>query len=226
MTNKINNNESTEAEQLIASQDEWAIFSSSAEYNEETDTLIFKDGSKVKTRAVPFEGGKTNNECVYEIVAGSTKPSQQKGFKMSLLSSENITQVASPVRAHEDNFELFVEIQQGNSLTKQNFSTALEMLEKKLKFSQHCESSIVKSFNIAKVIRDEDDNIVVSTLIISMAKQFKVSYKNGAEFFTDDPMVRLEKDQAFWDKQRAKGKPARNPRPEILKVVEVSGFNI
>ena len=54
----------------------------------------------------------------------------------------------------------------------------------------------------------------------------KVIYKNGAEFFTSDVDAKLEKDQAFWDKQRAKGKQARNPRPEILKVVEVSGFDI
>ncbi len=55
---------------------------------------------------------------------------------------------------------------------------------------------------------------------------FKVTYKNGAEFFTGDVDARLEKDQAFWDKQRAKGKPARNPRPEILKVVEIESFEI
>lgn len=59
-----------------------------------------------------------------------------------------------------------------------------------------------------------------------MAKQFKVTYKNGAEFFTDDVKSKLKKDQAFWDKQRAKGKPARNPRPEVLEVFAVSGFDI
>lgn len=59
-----------------------------------------------------------------------------------------------------------------------------------------------------------------------MTKQFKVTYKNGAEFITSNPTERLAKDQTFWDKQRAKSKPARNPRPEILKAVEVSDFYV
>ena len=52
----------------------------------------------------------------------------------------------------------------------------------------------------------------------------KVTYKNGAVFMTINPQERLIKDQAFWDKQRAKGKPARNPRPEIKNIESVDHF--
>ena len=55
---------------------------------------------------------------------------------------------------------------------------------------------------------------------------FKVTYKNGAEFITNDVQARLTKDQTFWDKQRAKGKPARNPRPEIASVMAVEYYNV
>ena len=54
-----------QAQELLNSNDSWAIFVSDAEYKEDVDALVFSDGSKLKTREILLEGAKTINHSIY-----------------------------------------------------------------------------------------------------------------------------------------------------------------
>lgn len=66
---------------------------------------------------------------------------------------------------------------------------------------------------------DFGDVIEAAETFINQIK--KVTYTNGVVFWERNPQERLLKDQNFWDKQRAKGRPERNKRPEILKIESI-----
>ena len=54
-----------QAQELLNSNDSWAIFASDAEYKGDVDALVFSDGSKLKTRETLLEGAKTINHSIY-----------------------------------------------------------------------------------------------------------------------------------------------------------------
>ena len=57
-----------QAQELLNSNDSWAIFVSDAEYKEDVDAIVFSDGSKLKTRETLLEGAKTiNHSHYYEV---------------------------------------------------------------------------------------------------------------------------------------------------------------
>ncbi len=86
---------------------------------------------------------------------------------MSKLNKNSIINHSKAELAHEENFELTVNIKAGNSESAHNFATARSHLESRLSFSQHGDTSNIESFDISKVIRDENNEIVKSTLILS-----------------------------------------------------------
>ena len=74
--------------------------------------------------------------------------------------------VSQPVKPWEENFELTVFVKQGNGCHKSNYAAVLNELNTRLKYSQHGEASNITSFEISKVLRDENDDIIESTLIV------------------------------------------------------------
>jgi hypothetical protein len=53
------------AQELLNSNDSWAIFASGAEYKEGVEALVFSDGSKLKTREALLDDAKTINDSIY-----------------------------------------------------------------------------------------------------------------------------------------------------------------
>lgn len=77
------------------------------------------------------------------------------------MTNQNIVNKAE--KPFEDNFELTVFIKQGKQTTVSNFAACKNLIEEKYKYS----AGKIESFEISKVIRDEDGEIVSSTLIMN-----------------------------------------------------------
>lgn len=91
---------------------------------------------------------------------------------MALLEKTNRTKFNSAKKfnaakkMHEENFELTTCVKQGKRIIRAGYRRCVDNLENLLRFSQREESSKIIDFEISKVIRDENGEIISSTLIL------------------------------------------------------------